>query len=101
MSVPPLGDGTDAPVPVIIDGKREMMFRCTAPNCPKAYRQATDLRTHVQLRHQPANPFDVTPIHITVAPSAPAMGGATASTSAAAPIAAPVQIASEAMEDMG
>jgi hypothetical protein len=31
-----------------------MMFRCTAPNCPKAYRQASDLRTHNQLRHPSA-----------------------------------------------
>lgn len=48
-------DGTAAPVPVLIGGRREMMYRCTAPNCPKAYRQASDLRTHNQLRHPAAN----------------------------------------------
>jgi hypothetical protein len=48
-------DGTSAPVPVLIGGRREMMYRCTAPNCPKAYRQASDLRTHNQLRHPTAN----------------------------------------------
>lgn len=44
-------DGTDATVPVMINGKREMMFRCRAPDCPKAYRESIDLKTHVQLRH--------------------------------------------------
>jgi hypothetical protein len=44
-------DGTDAAVPVMINGKREMMFRCRAPDCPKAYRESVDLKTHVQLRH--------------------------------------------------